>query len=523
MPSKTVLRRDSPPRRAATVTRIAVACMALTAAAAPDARAAESDPKAEADTAITLYSSPQAEAYRFSASVANARNLPGYAVVRQERMMRLDRGRSTVRLTDVPALIDPTTVSFVSLSDAQTQVLEQSFHFDLDSTDKLLLKAIDRPITVERVSGGQTSSLSGTLLSFAQGLVIRDKDGSIHALRDYSAITFPQPPEGLETRPSLVWDLVAPRGGEQRVRVSYQTGGMTWWADYNLVFSEGKDSGNGTLDVSAWVSIVNTSGTTYPDAALKLVAGDVNRVPPPMAVARQAVEVAMAAAPAADAGFSEQPLSELHLYTLNRRTTLANDTTKQIELFPRVKQVPARKLLVYAGAPAAPRVYSRPITEREFGVSANAKVEVYLEFTNDERSGLGMPLPAGRVRVSQLDSADASPELIGADRVDHTPKGETVRLRLGSAFDVVGERRQVDFVLNTREHWMEEEIEIRLRNHKAQPVTVTVSEALPRWSTWQIVSKDHDFEKENAHTIRFPVSVPKDGATSIRYRVRYTW
>jgi len=523
MLTKPDLKRGCRRCRARMIARAVVACTALTTAATLTAHAADNDAKAGVDTAITLYSSPQAEPYRFPASLANARNLPGYAVVRQERMMRLDRGRSSVRFADVPDLIDPTTVSFVSLSDPQTQVLEQSFHFDLDSTDKLFFKAIDRPVTVERGSGGQTSLLSGTLLSYAQGLVIRDKDGAIHALRDYSAVTFPQLPEGLETRPSLMWDLTAPRGGEQRIRITYQTGGMTWWADYNLVFSEGKDSGSGTLDVSSWVSIVNTSGMTYPEAALKLVAGDVNRVPPTMAVARQAMEVTLAAAPAAEAGFSEQPLSELHLYTLGRRTTLANDTTKQIELFPRVKQVPARRTLVYAATPGGPRVYSRPITEREFGMSANTKVDVYLEFTNDERSGLGIPLPAGRVRVSQLDSADGSPELIGADRIDHTPKGEKVRLRLGSAFDVVGERRQVDFMLNAREHWMEEEIEIRLRNHKAQSVAVTVSETLPRWSTWQIVSKDHDFEKENAHTIRFPVSVPKDGETLVRYRVRYTW
>src|SRR5262249_7075995 len=156
---------------------------------------------------------------------------------------------------DVAALIDPTTVTFASLTDPQTRIVEQNYQFDLVSTDKLLLKYIDRPVTVERNAFGQTTTLSGTLLSSADWLVLSGKDGSIHALRDYSSLTFPELPGGLDTKPTLVWDVLAPKGGTQRARVTYQTGGITWWADYNFVVNEGKDADKGLLDLSAWVSI----------------------------------------------------------------------------------------------------------------------------------------------------------------------------------------------------------------------------------------------------------------------------
>jgi hypothetical protein len=178
--------------------------------------------------------------------------------------------------------------------------------------------------------------------------------------------------------------------------------------------------------------------------------------------------------------------------------------------------------LLYYGL-AQPYFWPSPYTEREIGVAMNKKVDVYLEFKNDKQFGLGVPLPAGRIRVSQLDKADGSLEFIGEDRIDHTPKDERVLVKLGSAFDVVGERRQIDFAVDTKGKWMEEEIEIKLRNHKDQPVEVAVKENLYRWSTWKMLTKTHDFEKEDARTIYFPVRVAKDAEAVVRYRVRYTW
>jgi hypothetical protein len=483
------------------------------------------------DTAITIYSSAEPGAispdqYRPvpGGGVPNASSVPGYAMVRQERDVKLAGGRSTLKFADVAALIDPTTVTFASLTEPRTRVLEQSYQFDLVSTDKLLLKYIDRPIAVERRIGDHVETLNGTLLSATDGLLLRTTDGTIQSLRDYSAVRFPELPGGLDTRPTLVWDVVSPRGGEQRSRVTYQTGGVTWWADYNLIFNEGKDANSGILDLSAWVSIINQSGAAYPNAHLKLIAGDVHRATPearPMAKRAFEAADALAASPAAT-GFVEKSFFEFHLYTLERPTTLANNSTKQIELFDQARQVPAKRVLLYSGQ-SQPYFYPSPMTDRNFGVQSNKKVDVYLEFRNDKQYGLGVPLPAGRIRVSKLDAADGSLEFIGEDRIDHTPKDEEVRVKLGSAFDVVGERRQTDFSVDTRAQWMEEQIEIKLRNHKQQPVQVLVKENLYRWSNWKILTKTHEFTKEDARTITFPVEVAKDGETLVRYRVRYTW
>ncbi|HET7811140.1 MAG TPA: hypothetical protein VFL16_11240 [Steroidobacteraceae bacterium] len=485
---------------------------------------------ADSGTAITIYSSAQPggispEYYRPipGQGAPNAMSVPGYALVREERPMKIAAGRSQVSFTDVAALIDPTTVTFTSLTDPATRVLEQNFQFDLVSTQKLLLKFIDREITVDKNAGNTVTPITGTLLSAIDGIVLKGKDGSIYSLPAYTSVRFPDLPGGLNTRPTLVWDIHSPSGGTQQTRVSYQTGGVTWWADYNLIFAEGADANSGTLDLSAWVSIINQSGATYGDAKLKLIAGDVQRVSPGQDVVAKRPRVSMAMeATAAPAGFEQKDFFEFHLYTLGRPTTLPNNSTKQIELFDQAKQIPAKKLLVYYGAPVG-WTYGSPATERNLGIETNKKVDVYLEFKNDKQFGLGVPLPSGRLRVSQLDKADDSLEFIGEDVIDHTPKDETVRVKLGSAFDVVGERRQVNFSVDTTAKWMEEEFEIKLRNHKPQPVEVLVKENLYRWSNWKILTKSTNFTKEDARTIVFPVKVAKDGETVVRYRVRYTW
>src|SRR5262249_26217286 len=305
------------------------------------------------DVAITIYSSAQPGAVRPEMyrpipgmGTPNAMEVPGYAMVRNERDLDLSDGRPTVKFADVAALIDPTTVTFTSLTEPRTRVLEQSYQFDLVSTEKLLLKYIDRPISVERRIGDRIDTTSGTLLSSYDGLLLRANDGTLQALRDYSSIRFPELPGGLDTKPTLVWDIMSPKAGDQRSRVTYQTGGVTWWADYNLIFNEGKDANSGVLDLSAWVSIINQSGAAYPNARLKLIAGDVHRAPPPQGgvMFKRALQEADALAAPAQ-GFSEKSFFEFHLYSLERPTTLTNNSTKQIELFDQARQVPAKKVL----------------------------------------------------------------------------------------------------------------------------------------------------------------------------------
>jgi hypothetical protein len=297
---------------------------------------------------------------------------------------------------------------------------------------------------------------------------------------------------------------------------------MTWWADYNLVFAPGEDANSGRLDVGAWVSIINQSGATYRDARLKLIAGDVQRAEQRGAVAMERLEgkrMAVAEAP----GFEEKAFFEYHLYTLGRPTTLPDNSTKQIELFDAARDVPAKKILVYYGLPGIYGVFPNPMTDRNFGLHTNKKVDVYLRFENKRERGLGVPLPSGRIRVNQIDSADGSLEFIGEDVIDHTPRDEEVLIRLGSAFDVVGERKQVDFRVDSARRWMEETIEIELRNHKDEPVEVIVKENLYRWVNWEILDASHAWDKHDARTVHFPVRVDADGKLALRYRVRYTW
>ena len=477
------------------------------------------------DTAVTLYSSQQPGAipaayYRPlpGESVPAASAVPGFALVRLDREVRIDAGRSTLRFADVAALIDPTTVTFAVPEDPGTRVLEQNFQFDLVSTARLLQRYVDKPVTVEHVSGDKVTQLSGTLLSAGDGIVLRGADGTISALRDYAALRFPDLPGGLITQPTLVWELNAANGGTRHARVTYETGGMTWWADYNLIFEDG-DSGTGSLDLAAWVSVINQSGASFENARLKLVAGEVNRVQP----GQPAPRVLMKAMRAADGGegFEEKAFDEFHLYTLGRRTTLPNNSTKQIELFERARRIPAKRLLTY-DAFAAPG-FGAPYTERDPGVAPNTRVAAWLEFRNDAKSGLGVPLPAGRVRVARIDPADGSLEFIGEDAIGHTPRDETVRLKLGTAFDVVGERRQTDFAVDAKARWMEEGIELKIRNHKSRPVRVQVREPLYRWSGWKILASSQPYVKDSAQQVHFDVDVAPDAEAVVRYRVRYGW
>jgi hypothetical protein len=477
-------------------------------------------------TALTIYSSASPGSISPDAMRTPGRGaLPGYGVVRQERDLDFSKGRNAVRFADVAALIDPTTVVFESLTDPKgTTVIEQNYQFDLVSTDKLLQRYVDRPIVVDQVRGQGTESFNGTLLSTQGGLVLRRDDGSVQILPHNAGIRLPSLPGGLITRPTLLWDVSAQRAGAHRTRVSYQTQGLTWWADYNLTYSEGSGQGC-SLDVGAWVSIVNQSGASYADAKLKLVAGEVHRVtrgtvyPQSMAAKRSVANEAVAAP-----GFSEKSFFEYHLYTLGRATTLPDNSTKQLELFPTARRVPCEKVLVYYGQAGADYGFlPSPATDRTYGLQGHRKVDVYLQFRNSEANGMGMPLPAGRMRVSKLDPADQTLEFVGEDAIAHTPRNEKVQLTLGSAFDVVGERRQVDFRVDTSRKTMTEEIEVKVRNQKKERVTVQVKETMYRWVNWNITARSQEFRKDDARTVVFPVTIAPEGEAIVRYTVQYTW
>jgi len=480
---------------------------------------------APAETAITVYSSaaPGSLDARAFASGGEGAVVPGYALVREDRPFTFKAGRNVLRIDDVPAFIDPTTVSFASLTDpARTRVVEQSFEFDLASTSKLLSRYLGRDITVEQARGQGVEMVSGTLVGTQGALILKQHDGSVRMVPGNAGVRLPGLPGGLIAKPTLVWDIEAAGAGPQKARFTYQTGGMTWWTDYNLTYSE-PTPGACSVDVAAWVTLVNQSGASFDDARLKLVAGDVQRVQRPQYARDRLYEAPAAPEAKLAKGFEEKAFFEYHMYTLGRTTSLAQNSTKQIELFPSAARVGCEKALVYYGQGSRP-YYGGLVTDRDPGMQANRKVDVYLRLRNSAANHLGIPLPAGRIRVAQLDPADRSLEFVGEDAIGHTAREETVQVKLGSAFDVVGERRQVDFHVYTSAKWIEEEFEVKVRNRKVdQAVSVDVRESLYRWSNWTITRKSQDYVKEDARTVRFPVRIAPNGEAVVRYTVRYTW
>jgi hypothetical protein len=300
---------------------------------------------------------------------------------------------------------------------------------------------------------------------------------------------------------------------------------MTWWTDYNLTYSEAAP-GSCKVDVSAWVTIVNQSGASFAEARLKLIAGDVQRAQPKGFIAQAPMAARAMKAELKDAdAFAEKAFFEYHLYTLGRPASIANNSTKQIELFPTAPGVGCEKKLVYQGqAGLYPYYYGVPMMDRNYGVQSNKKVDIYLRVKNAQSNGLEVPLPAGKIRVSKLDEADGALEFVGEDLIDHTARDETVQVKLGSAFDVVGERRQVDFRIDTNAKWIEEDIEVKVRNQKPdETVTVLVKENLYRWTNWTILRRTHDYTKDDSRTIVFPVRLAPKAEGVLRYTVRYTW
>jgi hypothetical protein len=510
-----------------------LSALALSLAALP-ARAGDappSPPPAEPGVALTVYSSADPAGFDPQQFLAQQRQgggpawvwqVPGFGVVKEVREIPIAEGVSELPFTGVAEFIDPTTVSFADLTSPATSVLEQAFRFDLASPDKILDRYVGKTIAHETLKDGQVvARAEGTVLSVNQGTVVLDVKGQglrFLTTRD-PGLRLPALPEGLLTKPTLVWKVQSPQAGTHKVRTTYQTSGLTWRADYNLVL----DASNTKADVSAWVTMLNVSGASYRDARLKLIAGDVQRVQP-----RGHREVEFSAGRLLEedrAGFEEKAFFEYHLYTLPRPTSVLDQSTQQITLFPSASDVAVQKLLVYYGLPEAAHwgAFPEPRTDRDIRSGANPKLDVYVRFENRKENRMGMPLPRGKVRVFQRDDADGTLEFVGEDLIDHTPRDEKVLVKVGQAFDVVGDRVQTDFQLDTGRCTMTDAYKITLRNHKDTAVRVLVKENLFRWTTWEVSQTSDPFVKTDARTITFEVDVPPNGEKVVTYTARYTW
>jgi hypothetical protein len=350
-------------------------------------------------------------------------------------------------------------------------------------------------------------------------------DGGVKTINSYNSISFPTLSDGLITKPTLVWNIFTEKTGKHKAEISYQTQGITWWADYNLIYNEGKDANTGTVDFGSWVSIINQTGASFNDAKLKLMAGDVQRESAEVAAPMVMKAVASSADMMGSAPkFAEKSFFEYHLYTLDKNVNLPDNSTKQLELIPAVSAVPVEKLLVYNPSSMQYYDYGGVYTDRSYGVDAsNKKVDVFLKIINKKENGLGVPLPAGRIRVNQRDLADGSLEFIGESVIDHTPRNEELLIKLGSAFDVIGERKQLNYNSNMDSKFADEEIEIVIRNQKKQAAKVKILENMYRATGWKIVNSSEEYKKENAHQISYLVDVAPEKEKTIKYKVHYTW
>jgi hypothetical protein len=415
-------------------------------------------------------------------------------LVTETRKIKLSAGKSEIRLSDVPSRIDPTSVHFRSLtSPDKVDILEQNYQYDLVSPAKLMDRYLDQKVKAYTGSG---KIYEGVLKAFDGSNLVLDAGGSIITLRltdNLQNIEFPGLPQGLITRPTLVWlaDNRGPR--DQECQVSYMTGGITWHAEYVAVLNREETS----VNLGAWVSLDNRSGASYRNARLQLIAGEVNRIQPSQPRYDRMAKGVMALEAAPQ--FEEKPFFEYHLYSLQRRADVAHNEIKQVSLFPNC-QVPVKKVYTYDG-------------------SGGGRIRVNLEFRNDKESGLGMALPEGKVRTYQRDQ-DGGQQFIGEDLIGHTPKDEKVRVFLGNAFDLVGERNQKDYK-RIDDRTQEQTIEIKLRNHKEQPAEIVVVEHLP--GGWKMLNNSHKYQKRSATTIEFMISVPKNGETTLNYCYRHKW
>jgi hypothetical protein len=433
------------------------------------------------------------------------------ALVRDVRQLTLPTGVFRLKFEDIAATVNPATVHFRSLTEPdKLGVIEQNYEYDLLEPAKLLHKYVGKEVTLVRSyqDNGTTKheEIKAVLLADNNGPVWKIGNDIVTGTFAES-YRFPEVPANLYDRPTLLMSLDNSGARKQQIEASYLANDLSWNADYVLTVARDDKA----ADLDGWVTLINNSGTAFHNARLQLVAGDVNRLP--QSNARAADEIhAMKALAAPQAQFAQESFSEYHLYTLGRRTSVEDKETKQVSLL-QGSNVPVEKIFVVNGQNFYYHNQYSP------GSPQKDPVMVFYKFKNEEKAGLGMPLPAGNLRVYQKDSKGGV-LFVGEDRIGHTPKDETVTVHIGNAFDVVAERKQTDYKKIDTHTW-EMEFEITLRNHKDSPITVQVNE--PIGGDWEMLSSSYKFTKTAAFAAQFLVPVDKDGTSVLKYRIRAHW
>ncbi len=433
------------------------------------------------------------------------------ALIRDVRTLQLARGTANLRFMDIAATVNPATVHFRSLTEPQqVSVLEQNYEYDLLEPDKLLRKYVGREVTLMRTRSENGSTrqeeVKALLLSYNNQPVWKIGSEIVTGI-GADHIRFPELPETLYSRPTLIWTVQNDGAAKHRVEASYLARSLAWNADYVLTVARDDKA----ADLNGWVTLTNNSGTAFRNARLQLVAGDLNRVRQQLGKMQDRMEL-RAPAVAEAVTMTQEAFSDYHLYSMSRKTTINNAQTKQVSLLEGTA-VPVNKRYVVEGQSYYYRNRQHP------GSPLKDLVQVYYQFKNEAKAGLGMPMPAGVLRVYQQDSKGGV-QFVGEDRITHTPKDETLNVKIGNAFDVVCERKQIDFE-KIASNVYEFEYEITLRNHKASAVTVEVNE--PVGGTWRMVHSSHEWTKTDAWASQFNIPVTADGTAVLKYRVRVTY
>lgn len=427
------------------------------------------------------------------------------ALVRDVRAIDLARGTANLHFMDIAATVNPATVHFRSLTEpARVHVVEQNYQYDLLEPAKLLQKYVGREVTLIRRRDNRDEEVRALLLSNNNGPVWKIGDEIVTGM-SADHIRFPELPGNLYSRPTLIWTLDNSGAARHRVEASYLAGQITWNADYVLTVARDDRA----ADLDGWVTVRNNSGTGFPNASLQLVAGDLNRVTQELA---RAQGFARLDTPTVSTTMAQESFSDYHLYTMARKTSINNAETKQVSML-NATSVPVLKRYVVDGQQFYYRNAQHP------GSPLKDKVQVFYQLKNEATAGMGVPMPAGVVRVYQADSRGGL-QFVGEDRVNHTPKDETINLKIGNAFDVVCERKQIDFRRISSSVY-EFEFDVTLRNHKSTGIAVEVNE--PIGGSWQMIRSSHDWTKTDAWAAQFQIPVAAEGTVTLRYRVRVTY
>lgn len=454
-----------------------------------------------------------------------------FGVVRDTVPLDLSQGITEQSYSGVTSQLEPESVILRDPTGKVTlSVIEQSYRGDPVDQQRLLQMFEGETIQFLKIIDGKEVVVEGKIIRAPSMVMTTNQYGNQQQKQlepiieiDGQLITrlpgtplFPSLGDDSILEPTLSWKLHSDQVAKFDAQLSYLTDGVSWKSDYNLVLPEKGDE----VTLTGWVSIENNTGTSFEDASIKLIAGDVNKVQEQPQFEGRVREMAMASYKMDAPKVEAKKFDEFHMYSLPLKTTLRDRETKQLE-FVRAEAVQTEKLYIYDGS-GGMRYYGGLNTNQNYGQNAQPDVAIYREFKNSDENGLGVALPGGKLRFYRMDS-DGQLEFTGENTIDHTPKNETIRVYLGNAFDLVGERTRTNFYKHPSRDLIRETFEVEIRNRSEEAVTVQVVEHLYRWSNWEIVEHNVDYDKSNAQTIEFPVTVAGDGTKTISYTVEYTW